>query len=223
MANILKDLTLEEISLVDVPANPLASVPLFKRHTGEDMTDNTNWEEVAKALEVEKTDLATQLTDKDAKIEELTKALEDAAKIEKADDTIDFDGEKISKSLIPAPVLKRLEEVQKAQETLELHKRAEELLPNFKGTLEQRAKLLKSIDFDKELLELLAAADKLFSANYEEVGKSDVEGSMLEPEAKLDKLAKAYAAEKNTTFEKGYAAVIKTAEGKSLYKETLKK
>lgn len=223
MANLLKDLVLDEISLVDVPANPLASVPLFKRHTGDDMTDATNWEDVAKALEVEKADLATQLADKDAKIEELTKALEDNAAIEKADELIDFDGEKIAKSLIPAPVLKKLEEVQKAQETLELHKRAEEVLPNFKGTVEQRAKLLKSVGFDKELLELLTAADKLFSINFEEIGKSDVEGSMLDPKDKLNNMAKAYAAEKGTTFEKGYAEVVKTPEGKALYKETMKK
>lgn len=222
MANILKDLTLDEISLVDIPANPLASVPLFKRHKEVDMTE-TNWEEVAKGLEADKATLAEQLKEKEDKIDELTKALEEATKVEKADDTIEIDGEKISKSLIPAPVLKRLEEVQKAQETLELHKKADELLPNLKGTVEQRAQLLKSINFDKDLLEILAAADKLFSTNFEEVGKGDAEGSMMDPEAKLNSLAKKYAAENKTTFEKGFAAVIKTPEGKNLYKETLKK
>lgn len=222
MANLLKDLVLDEISLVDVPANPLASVPLFKRHTGEDMTD-TNWEDVAKSLEVEKAALSASVVDLTAKVEELTKSLEDATKVEKADEVIEIDGEKISKSLIPAPVLKRLEEVQKAQETLELHKRAEEVLPNFKGTIEQRAKLLKSVDFDKELLELLTAADKLFSINFDEIGKADVDGAMMDPQDKLEKMAKKYAEEKGMTFEKAYAEYLKTDEGKALYKETRKK
>ena len=219
MANILKDLELDEVSLVDVPANPLASVPLFKRHTGEDMTDKTNWEEVTKALEVDKETLTKANADLTKEVEELTKA---AKSIEKADDTIDFDGEKISKSLIPAPVLKRLEDVQKAQEKLELHKRADELLPNFKGTVNQRAKLLKSIDFDEELISLLVAADKLFADSFKEIGKADVDGSMKEPAEKLNELAKFLAAEKKTTFEKGYAAALATPEGKALYKETLK-
>lgn len=223
MANIIKDLELDEVSLVDVPANPLASVPLFKRHSGENM--DINYEDVAKTLEGEKAELITTVDELTKKVEELTKALVDAEKatVEKADEFIDFDGEKVSKSMIPAPVLKRLEEVQKAQETLEINKKADELLPNFKGTVEQRAKLLKSIDFDKELLEMLVAADKLFAGLTEEVGKADVDGSMKEPAEKLEAMAKAYAAENKTTFEKGYAEVMNTAEGKALYKETLRK
>ncbi len=41
MPNLLKQLQLEELSLVDRPANPLAMAPLYKRDTsqGEDMTD----------------------------------------------------------------------------------------------------------------------------------------------------------------------------------------
>jgi len=90
MANILKDLELDEVSLVDVPANPLASVPLFKRHTGELMTDQTNWEDVAKGLEADKAALTATVETLTKQVEDLTKAAET---IEKADETIDFDGE----------------------------------------------------------------------------------------------------------------------------------
>lgn len=218
MANILKDLELDEISLVDVPANPLASVPLFKRHTGEDMTEQTNWEEVAKGLEAEKATLTASVETLTKQVEDLTKATET---IEKADDTIDFDGEKISKSLIPAPVLKKLEEVQKAQEKVELEKRTEKLLPNFTGTLDQRAKLLKSIDFDEELVALLVAADLLFAKNFEELGSKGEQNTTTAKDS-LAALVKSYQDANKVTYEQAYAAVAVTKQGKDLILKTYK-
>jgi hypothetical protein len=218
MANILKDLELTEVSLVDVPANPLASVPLFKRHTGEDMTEKTNWEEVAKALEVDKETLTKANADLTTEVEALKKASET---VEKADDTIDFDGEKISKSLIPAPVLKKLEEVQKAQEVAEINKRAEQLLPNFTGTLDQRAKLLKSLGEDKELIALLVAADKLFAKNFDELGSKGEQQTMTAKES-LEVMVKSYQKEKNVTYHQAYEAVSKTQAGNELILKTYK-
>lgn len=223
MANVLKDLMLEEVSLVDVPANPLASVPLFKRHT--EMTDETNYEEVNKTLEAEKVELQKSVDALTQEVADLKKFKEDAeqAAIEKAQEFIEIEGEKIAKSDIPASVLKHLEAVTKEKETQEINKKAEELLPNLPGTIEQRAKLLKSINFDADLLTMLTAADKLFAGKFEEVGKGTNDGDMVDAEKKLEELAKAHAIANNKTYEQGYASVIKTAEGKALYKETLKK
>ena len=48
MPNLLKQLELEELSLVDRPANAQAMVSLFKRDTsGEDMSEETNVEKMS--------------------------------------------------------------------------------------------------------------------------------------------------------------------------------
>jgi hypothetical protein len=43
---------------------------------------------------------------------------------------------------------------------------------------------------------------------------------MKSPAEKLEKMVKTYQTEKKTTYEQSYAAVIKTAEGKALLKQT---
>jgi len=241
--NELLDLQLDEVSLVDSPANVAATVALFKRDTS--MTDETK-EDLDKGMptvevevetpEDEAAEAATEDKPKkkpmkksarevelEAEVERLTKALADKEDVTKAEEMIDFGGEMIAKSAIPVAVLKKLEEVQKAQEVAELHKRAETDLPNFKGTVEQRGKLLKSIGGDEELLALLRAADAAFAGLFQEVGKTDVDAGLLTADQKLDQLVKSHQEEKKVDFYKAYAAVIKTAEGKSLLLQTYKK
>jgi hypothetical protein len=215
----LLELTLEEVSLVDSPANKAATVALFKRDNGMD-------EETIKKLADQEVEITTLKASKEAletQVAELTKKLEDKDSVEKADEMIDFGGEKVAKSLIPAPVLKRLEEVAKAEELADLRKRADEVIPNFKGTADERGKLLKAVGEDDALLEILRACDALFKGMTEEVGKADADGSLATPVEKLNKLAADHAKEKNTTFEKGYAAVVATPEGRALLKETKQK
>lgn len=247
--NELLDLELDEVSLVDSPANKSATVALFKRETPmedeiqtedellkayddkkmsedemeDEMEDDEeemmgNKKPARKSYKAENELLKSEIASLQAKIEELSKGA-----VEKADEMIEVDGEMIAKSSIPAPILKKLEEVEKAQKAEELRKRADEVLPNFKGTADQRGKLLKSIGDDQELIEMLRAADKLFETMMSEVGKSDATGDFGSAEAKIEAMAKAYSAEKGVTFQQGYAAVIKTAEGKALLKETYKK
>jgi len=249
--NELLDLQLDEVSLVDSPANKSATVALFKRD--DTMTDETKQEELEKAKshdpatevetpEEDATDTMTEAEEAkpkkkkpvaksgreielEAEVERLTKALEEKAQEEvtKADEMIDFGGEMIAKSAIPAPVLKKLEEVQKAQEAQDLRKRAEEELPNFAGTADQRGKLLKSIGNDADLLSLLKSADAAFAGLFKEVGKTDADTGLLSADQKLDALVKNRQEEKKEDFYKAYAAVIKTAEGKDLLLQTYKK
>lgn len=249
--NELLDLQLDEVSLVDSPANKSATVALFKRDNT--MTDETDKEELEKAKshdpatevetpEEDATDTMSEAEEAmpkpkkkktmtksarevelEAEVERLTKALEEKEEVSKAAEMIEVDGEMIAKSAIPAPILKKLEEVQKAQEVAELHKRAETDLPNFKGTVEQRGKLLKSIGNDAELLTLLKAADAAFAGLFQEIGKTDADAGLLTAEEKLDTLVKNYQEEKKVNFYKAYEAVVKTAEGKALLKETSKK
>lgn len=249
--NELLDLELDEVSLVDSPANKSATVALFKRETPmeneiqtedellkayddkkmseDEMMDDDEMEDdeeemmgnkkpARKSYKAECELLKSEIASLQAQIEELKKG-----SVEKAAEMIEVDGEMIAKSSIPAPILKKLEEVEKARAAEELRKRADEVLPNFKGTADQRGKLLKSIGDDQELIEMLRAADKLFEGMMSEVGKSDANGDFGSADAKLEALAKAYSAEKGVTFQQGYSAVIKTAEGKALLKETYKK
>ena len=175
----------------------------------------------AEALELEEVNkmLLEEIETLKGKVAEL-----ETAPVEKAaEETIEVGGEMVAKSAIPTPVLKQLEELQKAREVEELRKRAEEVLPNFKGTADERGKLLKSIGGDEVLLSILRAADAAFAGIYQEVGKTDAENDLKTPADKLNDIVKARQVEKKEDFYKAYAAVIKTAEGKSLLLETYKK
>jgi hypothetical protein len=264
MTSVLKELELDEVSLVDVPANPHAKVPLFKRDKG--MEENQEIDKgVCITIEVEtpeeemqemqmqaknpdvdfdksdKTEQPDELVKFKAENERLRKALIEngfvikqdsiepkakAEEVEKKEELIDFGGEMVAKSAIPAPVLKKLEEIEKAQELADLRKRAEDSLPNFKGTVDQKAQLIKAVDgiSDTEMaaaiMEALKAADNMFASAFEELGKSDAETESMAPAEKLNILAKNYQTENKVTFEKAYAEVVNTAEGKDLLKQT---
>lgn len=222
----LTELDLFEVSLVDAGDDPLAKVTLLKRKGNSDMSDETKEvmdKQLADALQEIET-LKVQVAD----VEVLKTKVADfeAAEIEKAkpkEELIDFDGEMIAKSAIPAPVLKQLEELQKAKEAEELRKHADEKLPNFKGSADQRGKLLKSIGDDDELLEMLMAADALFASLFVEKGKTDAQEDLKDAEAKLDDLVKTYQDEQKVTYHQAYLEVSKTKEGLALINKTYKK
>ena len=216
-------LELDELSLVDNPANQMAIAPIFKRDTsnGEEMT-----KENIEALEA---DLAKVKKDN----ETLRKALLDNGFVIEAEgitkaapvETIEVDGEKINKADIPAAILKRMEADAEALEASRIEKadrdltdKAKKELPNFAENVAKA--LLKSVDgvdeFDA-IMEALKAADKAFDDKMEELGKSDVDGNMSDPSVKLETLIKAYK-EKNpsVTKEQAYAEVAKTKDGNAL-------
>jgi hypothetical protein len=180
-----------------------------------------SWKAEAQSFEEVNKMLLEEIETLKGKVEEL-----EAQSIEKAkpaEETIEVGGEMVAKSAIPAPVLKQLEELQQAREGEELRKRAEKVLPNFKGTADERGKLLKSVGEDEVLLAILRAADAAFAGIFQEVGKTDAENDLKTPADKLNDMVKMRQEEKKEDFYKAYAAVIKTAEGKSLLLETYKK
>ena len=181
-----------------------------------------SWKSEALAFEEANKVLLEEIETYKAKVAELEAAVVEKAK--PAEEMIEVEGEMIAKSAVPAPILKKLEEMQKAAEVEALRKRADEVLPNFKGTADERGKLLKSIGNDEALLAILRAADAAFAGIYQEVGKTDAENDLKTPNEKLNDMVKAYQEEKKEKdFYKAYAAVIKTAQGKSLLLETYKK
>jgi hypothetical protein len=181
-----------------------------------------SWKSEALELEEVNKMLLEEIETLKGKVADLEVAVVEKAK--PAEEMIEVEGEMIAKSAIPAPILKKLEDVQKALEVEALRKRADEVLPNFKGTADERGKLLKSIGQDEELLALLRSADAAFAGIYQEVGKTDAANDLKSPTEKLNDIVKAYQEEKKEKdFHKAYAAVIKTAQGRSLVLETYKK
>lgn len=188
----------------------------------EMMTDEEGKKTTRKSWKAEAQALSEEVETLKAKIAGL-----EAEAIEKAkpqEEMIEIEGEMIAKAAVPAPVLKKLEEMQKAVEVEALRKRAEEVIPHFKGTADERGKLLKSVGEDEMLLALLRAADAAFAAAFNEVGKTDAASDLKTPTEKMNDLVKAYQEEKNEKdFHKAYAAVAKTAQGRALVLETYKK
>lgn len=180
-----------------------------------------SWKAEAQAFEEVNKMLLEEIETYKAKVSELEVAA--VTKAAPAEEMIEVEGQSIAKSAIPAPILKKLEEMQKAVETEALRKRAEEVLPNFKGTADERGKLLKSVGEDEGLLTLLKAADAAFAGVYQEVGKTDAANDLKTATEKLNDLVKGYQEDKQEKdFHKAYAAVIKTAQGRALVLETYK-
>jgi hypothetical protein len=180
-----------------------------------------SWKSEAQAFEEVNKLLLEEVETYKAKISELEAAA--VAKAAPVEEMLEVEGQMIAKSAIPAPILKKLEEMQKAVETEALRKRAEEVLPNFKGTADERGKLLKSVGEDESLLALLKAADAAFAGVYQEVGKTDAANDLKTATEKLNDLVVGYQEEKKEKdFHKAYAAVIKTAQGRALVLETYK-
>jgi hypothetical protein len=180
-----------------------------------------SWKSEAQAFEEVNKLLLEEVETYKAKISELEAAA--VVKVAPVEEMVEVEGQMIAKSAIPAPILKKLEEMQKAVETEALRKRAEEVLPNFKGTADERGKLLKSVGEDEGLLTLLKAADAAFAGVYQEVGKTDAANDLKTATEKLNDLVVGYQEEKKEKdFHKAYAAVIKTAQGRALVLETYK-
>jgi len=271
MTNILLDLELDELSLVDRPANQAATICLIKRDEsmedmekgydsylderkayymdkgmGEDEAMKKAKDELDKMSAKEKEEMMARLGKADeadvteadqgdlflaevdalkAEVSRLSKALEEngfvvteeaVAKAEEPE-YVEFDGEKVVKSDIPAPVLKALEEAEIAKQHIELKKQAEEILPNFDNEI--AASLLAHVAKDDAIVEALKAADAAMGASMSEIGEASVEADMLSSSDKLDALVKSYMDENNLAKKdhaKAYAAVAKTDEGKAL-------
>ena len=171
MANLLTMLELDELSLVDRPANAEAMVSLFKRDNFDGETMNEELEttvkmsddmagklkpymdkgmseeeamkaynfDMKKAKEAEVDKANAEVETLKAENERLRKSLIENGYIIKSDaiekkapeEFLEYEGDKINKADIPAPILKALEEAEFAKADLELTTKAEENLPNF--------------------------------------------------------------------------------------------
>ena len=187
MANLLKQLELEELSLVDRPANAQAMVSLYKRDNpqGNTMTDEvTKMSEdmkaklkvymdkgmsEAEAMKAYQEDMMKSFEDEVSKLkaenEKLRKSLLDegytieADKVTKAApaEFVEYGGEQINKADIPAPILKALEAAEIEKADIALTKRAEEKLPHF--DVEVAKCLLSAVEKATDGEKLMAALE----------------------------------------------------------------
>ena len=263
MPNLLKQLELEELSLVDRPANAQAMVSLYKRDNSEGETMENEVEKMSDDMKAKlkpymdkgmSEDEAMKMYNMDmkkeyqgpldevdtikaeldlvkAEAERLSKALEEAGYIVKADaiekmvepEFVTYGDEQINKADIPAPILKALEEAEVAKADAILVKKAETELPHF--DLEVAKALVSKFEAEETVMQALKAADKVFDESMTELGKSDADGEFSTAADKLDALVKSYMDTnkmKKSEHALAYAAVAKTDEGKALITKSYK-
>jgi len=222
LPNLLKNLHLEELSLVDRPANAQAMVSLFKRdNSDKEITKMTEEVEVAEIVKAaEEAEVAVEAPEAElidiealkadiarftAENEKLRKGLIDAGFVITAEaiekkaevEMIDIEGEMVVKSDIPAPVLKALEAADVAKREHEIEKADIELTKRAGEALPHFAtdvakSLVAKFYEDEAIMEALKAADAAFEAAMQEFGKSDVDGEFATSADKLDALVKSY-------------------------------
>lgn len=239
----LKGLELVELSLVDDPANEEANVTIFKSKRDPESSDS-QVETVEKALydstveekeTLEKSleSVTSDLTDAEAKVEMLTKALdtegydvtEDSIVKRVEPEFIEVEGESIEKSKVPSVILKKLEADAAELAEVEITKRIEATMPNVE---EKHARiLLKSLDSLEAsevegFMSFLNAMDKMFADEMEEIGKN-ADTTTDDPKVQLDDMVKAKQEEMEGTFEQAYAEIAKTSEGAALINKSYNK
>lgn len=235
MPNLLNNLQLEELSLVDRPANAQAMVSLFKRDNSMSEVDKgkkpkdkrEDYDDEQGKVPGEQDTGPDEYKKMKSENERMRKFLIEngfsitAETIEKKEplEQIDVNGEMVNKADIPAPVLKALEAAQVEKQEAALRKRASEELPNFD---EKVAMSLLKGDLDEDTLKALKAADAAFADLMKEEGETNT-ADLTEPQAKMDRLVDEYAQSNKVSKYVAYDAVAKTAEGKALIKELYKK
>ena len=222
----LTDLTLEELSIVDRPANQGAMVTMFKRDNQSNVDkeqDMTVDNEAVKALKDRNEVLQKALIDNGFVI-----TAEGVTKSDVKIDYIEVDGDKVNKADLPESVVKALEDakVEKAALAIEkadiaLTKKAEESFPNLDvGHAKTLLKAASALEDDKEFMAFLASMDALFGKSMEEIGKSAKDGDMSSATDTLEAKIKEVMTAKGLTGPVGranaYKEIASTKDGASL-------
>lgn len=170
---------------------------------------------------------ADEATEKRIKTEVEKRVTAELAKrdeIAKTDETFESEGVTIRKSEVGEPTFKLLKSQAERLEMNEFTKRAEGEFKHLPGEPVAKAKAVRAVSKmskeDREAVEaMLKAGEKAMADQLKVIGK-DGGASGDGAEAKLDALAKAYAAEKKVDFNKAYNAVLETEEGRALYAQS---
>jgi hypothetical protein len=235
MPRKLKGIKLDEISAVDIPADPNAKMTFHKRANtkGGDM-DPQELAKKLKELEGQVSDLTKRAEGSETALEALKKSADEAG-FDVSDEHIltkraepefvEINGEKFEKSAVPAPILKQLEAqaadlatLKKAGENAILEKRGKTELPNLPGADLAKGELLAAVGDNEEIMKSLKAADAAIAKQMTELGDNPLSDESSAT-FRLNKMATDYAAEHGVTQEQGFAEVTKSAEGSRLMRE----
>lgn len=233
----LKNVQVEEVSLVDQGANQHAYIKLYKNGGKMDI------EQLAKRLEeVEaQNQVLTTLSkmndaekaymdgmDEDAKKRfmdmkpEERKKLMEKGKMEKSAAMIEIEKRLYEEQEIRKALADKIQKMQDENEMLKLEKRAEKELAGIPGTPSQKAVILKAIDgishedIRRIAFESISRANERNVSVTKEYGAS---GSNDDPAGKLEALAKNYAKEHGVSVPIAYSKVLDTEEGRELRKQ----
>jgi len=232
MPNLLNQLELEELSLVDRPANAEAMVSLFKRDSGKEDIDKMSYpKEVKDKMKpymdkgMSEDEAYKKVMNDMKKCEEenefLRKALTDNGFVIRADsvekkaeeDFIEYNGEKITKSDDRYELVMKVKEAEAKELDTKIEKRVDSELPNWDKEV---AKKLLKFDLDEKVLEALKAADAAFEAVMTEKGQADVDGDMKDPQKTFEKRQKELMEQKGLTKEAAFEELAKSKEGREL-------
>jgi signal peptide peptidase SppA len=140
---------------------------------------------------------------------------------------IEIEGERVEKSAVHPAVLKALDsqaaklaKAEAREHNRTLAERGAAELPHLGGTDLAKGKMLELADKDADIMTALKAADGAMAKHFDERGENTPADESA-PDFKLDKMARAYAAEHGVKFEAAYLAVSETAEGQALVKAAM--
>lgn len=121
MPSILEDLELEELSLVDVPANQEAKVCLFKRQSREDShsekRDDNDMDDMTPEMDAKiKAYMKEKGCDRKTAMDALMKAFDEAPTLATEVETLKSENERLRKGLIEAGYVIKKEEIVKKEQ-----------------------------------------------------------------------------------------------------------
>lgn len=168
----------------------------------------------------------------DAEVEKVTKAAAEDEVIKIADPADASKSIELRKSVVGEQMFMfakaQQAEIAKSREEAEivtLTKQAETDLGNLPGTPVAKAKVLKAIngmpeETKKSFLDMLKAGNAALKAGFRPLGL-EKGGDATDPESQLEKMAADYAKANNVAKSIAYDAILKTDDGKRLYRESL--
>lgn len=243
VANLI-NLVVEEVSLVDEPANPGAQVTMYKRSKDKEDLNMTK-EELSKLFaealapinqeiaslqksigEIQKSDTEKMTEEEKAKAEKEAADEEAAEKSEKKADedlkkALDAKEDVIKEMTSKQVVLeKAIKEVTSQLEKAQLEKEVESVFKNLPGDTDSKVELLKLAKGNEKVMELLTKADNLTSKSLGEIG-TDSQAKSKDSDI-FEKGLSEYMKTNNLTSRT--AATVKfldTSEGRDLYKKSL--
>jgi len=258
----ITDLILDKVAAVDSPCQEGAKAVIMKRNdpaakaadnAGLPVQQPSEKESVMTLEEMKKQlgDLETQVQTLTASLGEATGAtvaitaaaeaagftVEAGAEgvvVAKAADPeyIDFGGERVLKSAVPAPLLKAMEKaaarvdaLEKAADSDRIAKASEIAMPHIGGSAETKSAVYKALDgiadeaTRKAAFELLKGADSAVAMQTAERGATPHEDESSAT-YRLNKMATDYAAANSTTFQQAFSTVTERGDGAALMRKS---